>query len=191
MSFYRGQLSDASERHRRWAAEHYAAVAERRAGSFWAERAKNRDPAKARPPIAPADARTMAAMPVELSPEAAFVETPCLGEDFVGVVRGRQSPGPFGSGRLSRGRRPHAAAAESSRRPHAARNRARMDGSDAARIRPRHRRLARQSRRPGEVRGRRMRLGIPAQPMALGGEKPYMASRSSARSPCSRRDQVI
>lgn len=92
MSFYRGQLSDASERHRRWAAEHYAAVAERRAGSFWADRAKNRDLAKDRPPIAPADARTMAAMPVELSPEAAFVETPCLGEDFVGVSQSVSHP---------------------------------------------------------------------------------------------------
>ena len=35
-------------------------------------------------------------MPVELSPEAAFVETPCLGGDFVSVAEAVSHPGLSG-----------------------------------------------------------------------------------------------
>ena len=35
----------------------------------------------------------MAAMSVELSPEAAFIETPCLDGDFVGVAPALRHPG--------------------------------------------------------------------------------------------------
>src|SRR5206468_8030294 len=37
--FYRESLGQASERHRRWAAEHYGTVAARNAASFWRDRA--------------------------------------------------------------------------------------------------------------------------------------------------------
>ncbi len=92
MRFYCGQLNDAFERHRLWAADHYAAVAERRAGSFWAERAKGRQPTNPLPSVEPADARAMAAMPVELSREASFVETPCLGDEFVRLAHALSHP---------------------------------------------------------------------------------------------------
>jgi flavin-dependent dehydrogenase len=90
MRFYRAQLSDASERHRRWAADHYGTVAANRGGQFWAERSKGRQDAT--PAHEPIDARAMAAMSVELSPEAAFVETPCLDGEFVGVAPALRHP---------------------------------------------------------------------------------------------------
>ena len=93
MRFYRGQLNDASERHRVWAADHYAAVAERGGGMFWAERSRGREPSEGGPPMEPVDAREMASMPVELSPEASFVESPCLGGDFVAVAEALSHPG--------------------------------------------------------------------------------------------------
>ncbi len=96
MRFYRGQLNDASERHRLWAADHYAAVAERRSGSFWAERAKDRELDGLRPPIAPADARAVVVTPVELSPDASFIEAPCLGGDFVNLSEAVSHPGLAG-----------------------------------------------------------------------------------------------
>ena len=92
MRFYRGRLSDAFERHRRWAAERYAAVAKRRAGKFWDERARGLEPETVRPPAATADVRMMAASPVELSPKTAFVGTPSLGEEFVDVVEAVSHP---------------------------------------------------------------------------------------------------
>ena len=39
LSFYRAQLGEASERHRRWAADHYRDVAERCGHPFWQQRA--------------------------------------------------------------------------------------------------------------------------------------------------------
>ncbi len=92
MSFYRAQLSDASERHRRWAADHYGTVAAIRDDSFWTGRSKGRQVEASAPPVEPVDARSMAAMPVELSSEAAFVETPCLDGEFVGVAPALRHP---------------------------------------------------------------------------------------------------
>jgi flavin-dependent dehydrogenase len=92
MSFYRAQLDDASERHRRWAADHYGTVAVTRGGPFWAERSKGRQVEASTPPSEPVDAHAMAAMPVELSSEAAFVEMPCLDGEFVGVAPALRHP---------------------------------------------------------------------------------------------------
>ncbi len=85
IGFYRSQLADASESHRRWAADHYGAVADARGGAFWTGRAEGRSAAT---PEAEArlDARVIAATPVELSPEATLVETPCLEAEYVGAV---------------------------------------------------------------------------------------------------------
>ena len=82
ISFYRDQLADASESHRRWAAEHYGAVADARGGAFWAARAEGRR--SATPPAEePFDGRALAATPLELSPHAALVATPCLAGEYV------------------------------------------------------------------------------------------------------------
>jgi len=96
MRFYRGHLSDASERHRLWAAGHYGAVAARFGGLFWSERSKDGEPPPQMRPAGPADARAMAAMPVEMSQEASLVETPCLGEEFVTVADALSHPGLAG-----------------------------------------------------------------------------------------------
>src|SRR5271165_1862541 len=92
MRFYRDQLSDASERHRRWAADHYGTIAANRGGQFWTERSKGREAAESAPAFEPVDARAMAAVSVEVSPEAAFVETPCLDGEFVGVAPALRHP---------------------------------------------------------------------------------------------------
>ncbi|MDE2600918.1 MAG: tryptophan 7-halogenase [Bradyrhizobium sp.] len=91
LSFYRAQLGEASERHRRWAAEHYRDVAERCAGPFWQQRAGPQavtDPA----PLPAIDARGFATTPVELSPELEFAPTPCLQGDFVSLAPALHHP---------------------------------------------------------------------------------------------------
>ena len=93
MGFYRAQLSDASVRHRRWAADHYGTAAASRGGRFWVERAKRREAVAPSASPEPIDAGAMAAMSVELSPEAAFIEAPCLEGDFVGVAPALRHPG--------------------------------------------------------------------------------------------------
>ena len=90
LSFYRTQLNDASERHRRWAAGHYREVAEHRDRPFWRERADT--PAMEVAPLPPIDARGLAATPVELSHELEFVSTPCLQGDFVDVASALHHP---------------------------------------------------------------------------------------------------
>ena len=90
--FYRARLSDASERHSRWAADHYGSVAANRGGRFWAERSKGHEGTDSAPSLAPFDARAMAVMSFELSPQAAFVETPCLDGEFVGLAPALRHP---------------------------------------------------------------------------------------------------
>jgi flavin-dependent dehydrogenase len=90
LGFYRAQLNDASERHRRWAAEHYREVAERCDRPFWRERAGM--PVTEPAPLPPIDARGLAATPVELSRELEFVATPCLQGDFVSVASALHHP---------------------------------------------------------------------------------------------------
>ena len=156
MGFYRAQLSDASERHRRWAADHYAtAAASARRPLLGRALGETRGGGRPLHALEPIDAGAMAAMSVELSPEAAFVDTPCLDGDFVGVAPALRHPGLespvayLGGGALAPLLRNLA------RRPHAVADRARMVEPDAARIRARHRRLARQPRRPGKGERRR------------------------------------
>jgi len=82
LNFYRAQLTDASERHRRWAAEHYRDVADTCDRPFWRQRSAAHGASD--PPLLPAsDARALATTPVELSRELEFVRTPCLRGDFV------------------------------------------------------------------------------------------------------------
>jgi hypothetical protein len=90
LRFYRAQLEEASERHRRWAAGHYREVADCCDRPFWRERAGT--PATEPQPPPPIDARGLAATPVELSRELEFVTTPCLQGDFVSVASALHHP---------------------------------------------------------------------------------------------------
>jgi len=90
LGFYRAQLSDASERHRRWAAGHYREVAEHSDRPFWQQRAGT--PATEPAPLPAIDARGLASTPVELSRELEFVATPCLQGDFVSVASALHHP---------------------------------------------------------------------------------------------------
>jgi flavin-dependent dehydrogenase len=91
LRFYRAQLNDASERHRRWAAEHHRDVADAYDRPFWRQRSAGyaaMDPV----PLPANDARTLATTPVELSRELEFVRTPCLQGDFVGIASALHHP---------------------------------------------------------------------------------------------------
>lgn len=91
VSFYRSQLTDASERHRRWASEHYRDVADTCDRPFWRERST--PIAVMHPPSVPAyDARVLATTPVEVSREVKFVRTPCLRGDFVSLASALHHP---------------------------------------------------------------------------------------------------
>jgi hypothetical protein len=91
LDFYRVQLNDASERHRRWAAEHYREVAEVCDRPFWRQRSAAHaamDPT----PLPASDVRELATTPVELSRELEFVRTPCLQGDFVSTASALHHP---------------------------------------------------------------------------------------------------
>jgi flavin-dependent dehydrogenase len=91
LGFYRAQLTDASERHRRWAGEHYRDVADACQRPFWRRRSTTHaeiDP----PPLPAIDARALATTPVELSLELEFISTPCLQGDFVNLASALHHP---------------------------------------------------------------------------------------------------
>jgi flavin-dependent dehydrogenase len=91
VSFYRAQLTDASERHRRWAAGHYRDVAARCDHRFWRQRSASLGTMN--PPPRPAiDARAFATTPMGLSRELEFVRTPCLQGDFVSLAAALHHP---------------------------------------------------------------------------------------------------
>jgi flavin-dependent dehydrogenase len=90
MSFYSAQLAESFERHRRWAAQHYRDVADRRDQPFWWKRAASVDSNLA--PAPPIDTRALITAPVALSRELEFVRTPCLRGDFVSMADALQHP---------------------------------------------------------------------------------------------------
>jgi flavin-dependent dehydrogenase len=91
ISFYRTQLSDASERHRRWAAAHYRDVADTCDRPFWRQRS-TASAAMDPPPRPVIDISALATTPVELSRELEFVRTPCLQGDFVSLASALHHP---------------------------------------------------------------------------------------------------
>jgi flavin-dependent dehydrogenase len=91
LSFYRAQLTDASERHRRWAAQHYRDVADTYHRPFWRNRSAPLSVMEP-PPLPAFDARALATTPVELSGELEFVRTPCLLGDFVSLASALHHP---------------------------------------------------------------------------------------------------
>src|SRR5262245_9948288 len=84
--FYTSNLAEASDRHRRWAAEHYAVAAASRPARFWKTRAAD---AAAEPVgIAPSDGfghGLPGDLAVTLSPEAMLVPEPCIVGDFIAI----------------------------------------------------------------------------------------------------------
>jgi hypothetical protein len=82
-AFYGESLRQASDRHRAWAAEHYATVAAREPGTFWTARSASLDPAATNPALPPA--HVVSSTTVQLSPDAELVEVPRLGGEFVGL----------------------------------------------------------------------------------------------------------
>jgi 2-polyprenyl-6-methoxyphenol hydroxylase-like FAD-dependent oxidoreductase len=91
LDFYRAQLSDASERHRRWTSKHYRVVADACDRPFWRQRSTTHAETDA-PPLPAIDAHALAATPVELSSELEFISMPCLRGDFVSVAAALHHP---------------------------------------------------------------------------------------------------
>ncbi len=90
-SFYRAQLAASFERHRLWAGQHYADVADRCDHPFWWKRAASAV-APEGTPAPPIDARALIMAPVALSRELEFVRMPCLRGDFVSVAEAIHHP---------------------------------------------------------------------------------------------------
>jgi flavin-dependent dehydrogenase len=89
MEFYRSSLTDASERHRRWAGEYYGAAAATRKGEFWRQRSSVSKPAEAVPTLNACD---FADEPLALSPDLRLVESPCIDGEFVTLKTALQHP---------------------------------------------------------------------------------------------------
>ena len=115
LGFYRAQLGDASERHRRWAAGHYREVAEYIDRPFWRQRAGAAETEPA-PPPADRRARAWRATPVELSRELEFVAHALPARRFCQCRVRLASSAPRRPAGLSRRPRTGAAAAKHCRR---------------------------------------------------------------------------
>jgi flavin-dependent dehydrogenase len=92
LEFYRVNLADASERHRRWAARHYRLVAARSGGTFWEARASYADWNPPSLPRTPVNADFLAAIPVRISRHLEFVDLPCIEGEFVTVKQALRHP---------------------------------------------------------------------------------------------------
>lgn len=92
--FYRNNLAESSDRHRRWAAQHYATATSVKSGPFWQARAGN---AAAEPePVAPSidfDRASPADLAVALSAEATFEDEPCIVGDLIALKPALNHPG--------------------------------------------------------------------------------------------------
>jgi flavin-dependent dehydrogenase len=92
-AFYRKNLAETSEQHRRWAAQHYAAAATVNPGRFWHSRADGAE-AEAVPMISSIDAdwTSQTDLPVTLSPEAMLAEEPCIVGDVIALKTALSHP---------------------------------------------------------------------------------------------------
>ena len=93
MGFYETSLRDASARHSRWAAGHYATAARHRTDEFWKERATPLAEEMSHPSPVTADAEALATWRVELSHELAVEDLPCIEGDFVVLKPALRHPG--------------------------------------------------------------------------------------------------
>lgn len=88
MTFYRESLEQASERHRAWAADHYATVAVRRPSEFWQTRAETPLADDVRSAVMPREdvgAQMASGRAVAVSSDVQFLTVPRLGDEFVSV----------------------------------------------------------------------------------------------------------
>ena len=84
--FYRNNLAEASARHSRWAAGHYATAAAHRDSTFWRARAASAPPdLPAQSVFVEREVNSAGETPLELSPHISFVEQPCIDGDFVAL----------------------------------------------------------------------------------------------------------
>ena len=84
--FYTGNLAEASDRHRRWAAQHYAAAAATHPGRFWQPRAADADPEPMRITASTGFGHGLPGdLAITLSPEAMLVPEPCIVGDFIAI----------------------------------------------------------------------------------------------------------
>ena len=93
MGFYESSLHDASARHSRWTAGHYATAARHRASKFWKERATPVAQDTSHPSPVTANAEALATWRVELSHELAVEDLPCIEDDFVVLKSALRHPG--------------------------------------------------------------------------------------------------
>lgn len=91
--YYRESLHHASERHRRWAARHYASAAQRHDGAFWRERAAGADPAPPAPIAERAVGEADMSRRIGLSPDLEIVDRPCIEGDLVAMRPAIRHPG--------------------------------------------------------------------------------------------------
>lgn len=92
IQFYRTHLAEASGRHGRWAAGHYAAAAAQRSGSFWQVRAQQASSGPVPEAVPVRDSTLFGTADLALSPQLEFVSLPCLERDFVETRTGVLHP---------------------------------------------------------------------------------------------------
>jgi flavin-dependent dehydrogenase len=92
--FYRSNLAESSDQHRRWATQHYATATSVKSGPFWRTRAGGA--VVEQQPVAPSIdfGRTSPAdLPVALSPEATVEDEPCIVGDLIVLKPALSHPG--------------------------------------------------------------------------------------------------
>jgi len=91
--FYAGNLIDAADRHRCWAAGYYAAAAATRHGRFWQTRAADAS-AEPQPIVPPSDFGRVLSddLAVMLSPEATLAPEPCIVGDLIEMKAALRHP---------------------------------------------------------------------------------------------------
>ena len=93
LEFYRSSLTEAADRHCRWAAGYYEKVVEQGGGSFWRDRAAGPKAAPLALPRKSLDAGALSTTGVGLSRHLEFVDLPCIDGEFVAVKPAVRHPG--------------------------------------------------------------------------------------------------
>ncbi len=84
LQFYRTSLTEASDRHSLWAAQHYGKIAARGGGVFWQDRTRDAPlDVEPEPQRVALDEASLRSRPVALSGDIAFVDQPCIDDRFV------------------------------------------------------------------------------------------------------------
>lgn len=89
VEFYQSSLTDASERHCRWASEYYGAAGATRKAEFWRKRSSRANSAE---PVPTLNAADFAEEQLALSLDLRLVESPCIDGEFVTLKTALQHP---------------------------------------------------------------------------------------------------